>query len=582
MTERTGAIVRPAQLLDQARRGKAADLSGARVLAHEIGERRPGWWGEALLSGQIDEIEGRLDDAIQNYRNAIQLGNRQPDIARRLLSLLGDQGKYDQIDEVMSLLTEHGMPSEELAIATVFSALRQRDFDRAVSLARRICEANSTSFADHLILGQVYVAAGRVDEAGKEFRRALELAPGLPIAWVSYVGYLVQFKQINHAKATIELARKALSRVPARLPLAQCYALIGDSARCDEEVHTALESPSCDKAMIRAVVDLYMSQARFDRVEPILVRLYDRSMRATPDDLSWANRTLAQVLSTKGRLAELDAGLKLLEKNLKNNPISTPDQRLKAVLLTMRNSGRGEAIQLLEGLQSSNQLGAFEQFLLAQLLLAERNDEKYQDLMLKLLEGKVKNPNYLAHFLSFLIQRGHLDQAEHRLAELKQLEPKDFRTLELEAMLLKARNRDSELLAVLEDRGRRTPEQVGQVAALLDRYGFRKQAESAYRTFVARNPKETERLLVLVPFLARTNRVQEAVELLQGAWKTCRPEAVAATALALYHAPSSNSAPQAPDRELADRGSPQESVRNPDPPTKAGHGPLGTRAKPGS
>ena len=60
-----------ALLLDRARRGKTKDLSAARVLAAEIAERRPSWWGSPVLNAEIAEIDGQPDGAIMNYRRAI-------------------------------------------------------------------------------------------------------------------------------------------------------------------------------------------------------------------------------------------------------------------------------------------------------------------------------------------------------------------------------------------------------------------------------------------------------------------------------------------------------------------------------
>jgi Flp pilus assembly protein TadD len=105
-------------------------------------------------------------------------------------------------------------------------------------------------------------------------------------------------------------------------------------------------------------------------------------------------------------------------------------------------------------------------------------------------------------------------------------------------LLLKARKREPELLSLLESRGRQVQDQIGQVAALLDHYGFTKQAEEAYRTYVARDPKQPERALALAVFLAHQDRVSEAMEILKKAWSTCRREYVAAAALPLYDAPS--------------------------------------------
>src|SRR5262249_26771807 len=116
------------------------------------------------------------------------------------------------------------------------------------------------------------------------------------------------------------------------------------------------------------------------------------------------------------------------------------------------------------------------------------------------------------------------------------------RALELEARLLDLRNRKSELLALLEARGRDVPDQIGIVAELLNRYGFAKEAEEAYKAYVARDPSQPERSLVLVQFLVSQERAPEAMAILKKAWSTCRPEEVAAAALPLYHAASAGEA----------------------------------------
>ncbi len=108
--------------------------------------------------------------------------------------------------------------------------------------------------------------------------------------------------------------------------------------------------------------------------------------------------------------------------------------------------------------------------------------------------------------------------------------------------MLELRNRKPELLELLQARGRQAPDEIGAVAMLLDRFGFAKDAEEAYKSFVARDPKEPERVLRMASFLARRNRTKEAVAILDKAWPTCRPEAVATTALTLYNAPSADDA----------------------------------------
>ncbi len=183
--------------------------------------------------------------------------------------------------------------------------------------------------------------------------------------------------------------------------------------------------------------------------------------------------------------------------------------------------------------------------------------------MQKLLNRKVRNPRHLAHFVNHWIDRNQLDQADRWLAELKKAEPQGLRALELEARLLDLRKRKPELLALLEARGREVPDQIGAVADLLNRYGFAKEAEAAYKAFVARDPRQPERALALAQFLARQDRVAEAMEILKKAWSTCPPEQVAAAALSVFDAPSATDAQKRQVEAWVIRGRPEAARRAP-------------------
>jgi predicted Zn-dependent protease len=76
-------------LLDQARRGRTKDLDAARSLAAQIAGQRPHWWGGSVLLAELAELEGQTEEAIRNYTRAIEQGNAQPTLVRRLVGLLG-------------------------------------------------------------------------------------------------------------------------------------------------------------------------------------------------------------------------------------------------------------------------------------------------------------------------------------------------------------------------------------------------------------------------------------------------------------------------------------------------------------
>jgi tetratricopeptide (TPR) repeat protein/predicted TPR repeat methyltransferase len=538
-----GQFAQATFLIDQVRRGASQDLEEARELAVKIAERQPAWWVGPTLIGEIAELSGSTDQAITSYTRAVELGNVQPSLARRLVGLLNQRNQTDEIDRVAQKLRDQGAALNDVTLVRALDAIRREEFDRGIALARQVFPESSTNASDHLSLGRIYLTAGRSDAAGQEFRRAVELGPGVPDTWLNYVRYLVQARRIDQARAAVEAARKALPAERATSTLAQCFLVLGDARQAEALIQEALadKDKPADPATLRLAVTVALSQNRLDQIEEYLNRL-DAIAGASTDDKAWVNRTRAALVVRKDRLDRQGQGLRLVEQNLRVNPGSIEDQVLKANILAFRPDRRNEAITILERLAGANRLGAYERFLLAQLYLGNRDEAKYQGEMLKLLQPEAGSPQHLVHFVNYWIGRNQLDQAGRWLAELKKAEPKGLAALELEVRLLDLRKQKPELLALLEARGREVPDQIGPVADLLSRYGFAKEAEAAYKAFIARDPKQPERVLALAGFLAGHDRPAEAMAILKQAWSTCRPEQVAAAAFLVVDAPSAGEA----------------------------------------
>jgi tetratricopeptide (TPR) repeat protein len=506
-------------------------------VASEILSKRADWWGGPLLQGELAELRGELDTAIADYFRAIELGNSQPNVARRLVGLLNQRQEFDQIDRVVQMLQDRGVALEDLTSVSAWSAIRKKDFERGIALARQAFPATSTRATDHLSLGQVLVAAGRRADGEKELKRAVELGPDIPDAWLAYVQFLVQTKQIEPAKAAIESARKALPTDRSAVTLARCFALLGDTKQAEGLFRAALAAKPNDPAVLRPAASFFLEQNQRDQAQRLLAKLVDLKTGASAADVAWANRTRGLMgLGAVGG-GGFEQALGRVEENLKANPYDPDDRRLRAILLAARTSGHSEAIRQLESLDRSSRLGPDERFLLAYLYRDEGKLDRYRAEMLEILSGTEKNPLHLASFIGFLIGRNELDEAGRLLAELKRQQPASLATLELEASLLKAGKRDQDLLALLQARARQSPSEIGAVARLLDRFGFTKQAEEEYKADIARAPKDPALALALANFLIRQDRLGEAFDTLKKAWTTCPPEQVALTALGAYDRP---------------------------------------------
>jgi tetratricopeptide (TPR) repeat protein len=530
-------------LIDKVRRGAPEHLAEAQRLASEISKRRPKWSSGFALNGELAELAGSTDQAITAYVRAVELGNIQPSLVRHLVVLLNERERFEEIDHIAQLLRDQGAALGEITIVRALDAIRKGDFDRGIAFGRQVFPASSTNAGDHLNLGRIYTAAGRSDEAGQEFRRAVELGRGVPDNWLAYVQHLARANQFDQARAVVEAARQALPADLANLTLARCALLLGDTGQAEALIGKVMdqEGKAEDLSALRLAATVSLSRNRPDQVEKYLERL-DRSASASPADKAWANRMRTTLLLSKGRPTDHDRALALVEHNLANAPDSVEDQILKATILALRPGREAEATAILKRLAGANRLGVNERFLLAQLYIGQHEEQKYQDEMRKLVDLKPRNPKHLVHYVNYWIDRNQLDQADRWLAELKQADPQGLPALELESRMLDLRNRRPELLALLESHSRDVPNDIGTVANLLNRFGFANEAEEAYKAFAAHNASQPERSLALAQFLGRQDRVRDAMDILKKAWSTCRPEQVAAAALVVFDAPSAGKA----------------------------------------
>jgi tetratricopeptide (TPR) repeat protein len=536
-------FARAALLIDKVRRGAPEHLDEARRLAADVSRRRPEWSGGFALEGEIAELAGLPDRSIACYLKAIELGNVRPVTVRRLAGLLAERNRFDEVERVAEVVRDQGSAVDEITLVKALDAIRKQDFDRGIALALRVFREDSKSYADHLNLGRIYLAAGRGDSAARSFHRAVELGPGVPEAWLAYVQYLVRIRRLDQARGVVAAARKALPTDRATSILARCALAVGDAAQAEELVARAInvEGGSEDPATLRLAAAIALGRNRPDKVDAYLNKL-DRTPGASPDDRAWSNRTRIAMLLGTNRPADRDRALALIHQNLARVPESAEDQALKATILSLRPDRQGDAIAILESLAARDRLRDDPRFLLAKLYLGRRDEPKYQAEMSKLLGLKTRDPRHLAYFINHAIERNELDQAELRLAELKKDDPRGRLALELEARLLDVRKGRHELLSLLGNHGRQVPDDIGLVADLLNRYGFAREAEESYKAFMARGPGQPERSLALGRFLARQDRVPEALAIFKKAWSTCLPEEVAAAALFIYGAPSADDA----------------------------------------
>ena len=156
------------------------------------------------LTGVIYEQMGKVDSALNNYLQAIELGEHNPQLLQRTVQLLFAKQRYDEAQQLLRQFEQQQVNfSPDMNRLTASVALQKKEFDRAVETARKAA-AGSKSHETHVWLGQVLGVVARqaktdgqskkaaelAAEAEKAFRRAVELEPKVAMTWVGLVQFL--------------------------------------------------------------------------------------------------------------------------------------------------------------------------------------------------------------------------------------------------------------------------------------------------------------------------------------------------------------------------------------------------------
>jgi len=519
----SGSLWRFGEVALRLRLGRFDDLKECRKYLAHTTKARPHWAPVAVLDAELCEREGDLDGAIDQYRRAVQLGERQPLIVRRVVQLLQERRRYVEAQEVLRQLQEQGPLSADLnRLAAEVSFFSRRAPEETLALARKAVDADPKDHRNQLWLGQVLAALDKPADAEKAFRRAIELKPDAPDAWVALVLFLARSKQIPAAQETLAKATRDLGKSLVPLQQAICWEALGDRVKAQKQYAAALEAQPADAIVVRMVAVSHMRAGEFGDALPHL-----RKLLAVPVDdgtTLWTRRNLALALAAGGSYAAFKEALALVDQNLQRPNPAVEDQRIRALVLSTQPSRRRESIAVLEKSFTRAPASPEEQFLLARLWEADRNWPKARGQMLELLAAtEGKNPIHLAYYVEALLRHQNADEAEVWLEKLAKLEPRTWRTLEVTARLRTQQGKTADAVALLRDRARANPDDELAAAVLLEQLGHLEAAEALYRQSL-KTTKRTETALGLAIFLARRQKSAEALDLCEAAAADVPPE----------------------------------------------------------
>lgn len=509
-------------------------LTQARVL-------RPAWSDVPALAADLYLRQGKEEQAVQNYLEAIELGNRSPVVIRRAVQLLYQQGRYPEASRVLQRLEEQAnFLSPELNRVASQISFHLDQLDRAVAWARRTAEG-SRDYRDHLwlglVLGTIAQRASRdnrieshsLAEAERALRQALDLDDRRPECWGALLQLLAQSGQFPRAEEVLKEAQTRLPAPLAALVTAQGYESLGRSAEAAQRYEAAAALDD-DSAVMRRVVDFHLRRGDYAAAEPHLKRVVEGAVRASGSEVGWARRNWAMALLARGDYGSLQQAAEMIRRNLAVDASSPDDLRTYGLILGSfpQPERRREAVQVLEQLLATQTIPAAEdRFVLAQLYLAQGDWTNANRQMRALLASHGEEARYVASYVRALLEHQESGEVELWLTRLEQVAPSDYATAELRTEYNFGRGRYEEIGAIW-DNFLRSPVAAedamkpARVAATLESLGLRlvqqgkaepaarflARAEELYREYVGEHP---EHALVLTSFWARQRRFDEAV-----------------------------------------------------------------------
>lgn len=548
---------------DPAARRKLRDQ--ARGLLNELRVRRPDMARVPLAMARLDEEEiadagsdearrEKIESALASYRLALELGLHEPAAVRGYIQLLFRTGRGGEALKVYSEIPHASAYIGDLGRVASQYALTHRDYPQAEAIARKAVETDPADFQARVWLSRVLFEGGRGDEAVDVARRGVDAAPTDPARWITLVQLLTMAHRNDQAE---KVAREAEGRLAATpIALAECSGVVGkayelgdpDRARdwyrrardWFDKAQAALKDPD-DLSVRRQLAAFLLQTNEAAHAEGPLKEILARASGGkSPTLAAWARRGLAKVYvgASPPRIAEAMALYPAA-----TTPGADPDDlRVLSRIHEIQGTpeGRRQAIADLEALIGQEAAATPEDRLrFAQLLEAvgdwTRAHEQFQELILRAdaardPETAGRRPTYYVLFVEALLRHhrpgeaADLAEARKLVAEARPIEREPLVPLLLEAEIDKADGRPADAAKRILAFGVRPDlTVVGRIRLAIeaDRLGLYDAAEALYRRAADQpppDPRDPPNRVRLALFLARRNRVKEAIDLCEQIW----------------------------------------------------------------
>lgn len=452
----------------------AADKAGAAL--QQLLHRRPGWPLVYQCLGRLADMNNDRAAAIEQYRQAVKLGDTDLRTHVRLVRLLSETNQQKEAEALLMQAKQQGNLSPERQRQLLQNLSPHLPGSTMQSFARGMLPGDSRDPHDHIWLGKMLWDTGDRPGAMSEFRKAIAQGGRIPDTWITLVQALAMNGQSDEARTLLDEAEKQLAAEQVPATLAVCLETLKQHDKALAQYQEALKVQPLDPHVVRRCVRLLLSLGRTRDAVNVLHQVAEKPLGLAKEDVAWARRNLAILGTANRRPEDFAKGFELLQKNESECGPLLEDMRARVILLAHqppqpgRASPRQQAIALLEKIVPHSQATREDRFTLAKLYDAEKAWNKAEKLFRDVIDADPNNPAPRTHYVRRLLQLGKLDKAALPLQELRKLAPDAPATANLTARYHFQSGEIERMLAVLADHVQR---------------GSGNSAEAANRAFAA-------------------------------------------------------------------------------------------------
>ena len=525
------------RLVVEAARGVAGVKPGDKAAIADLRDKlerartRRGSWGRIyVLLGDLDMLDDQPDAALQNYRMALDRGERTDFLVRKLVALLLDRQHHPEALAVLTRIDREAVLAPDLAKQlTLLESVMGEDQEQNLGWARAAATAGSRDYRDQLFRATVFAVNNAPAEAKAALRKAVALNDSTPETWIALVRFLAASGDRAEARTVYEQAADKLKPAagePASavvpLSLGACLELLGDTAEAETMYRAALAIAPGDPTVIR---QLAMLLQRTDRSAEATTLLEATIQGPNPPAVRrWARRMLAfSLVAGEDGFGRVPAAVALIEENIREADGLLDDRRAKALVQAVDPFQRADAIAGLTDSARTIPLGPEENFLLAKLYLQNGSLDRAEAALAEATKsGGLAAPEHLALLAKVRLDRGDTKAARATIDRLKLAAPGSWATTAEEIRYL-ARTGAPDAAGDLAFSTAATDEPaylLTRVGPLLEEVGCKAAAEKAYRQY-AGLVDEPNAHVPLASFYLRQARPADAIALAQSREGEC-------------------------------------------------------------